>query len=279
MAFDPQTLLDLPPIETRQKISPYKVMLYAVGVGATELPFVYEENLAVLPTMAVTMTYPGFIWRDPALGVTWQKILHVETGLILHRPLPTEGELVGLTHFEAVYDKGADKGAMVVQRRDISSDDGTPVATVRNTTYLRGDGGHGGSDGTQPAPHPVPERAPDATIALATREDQALLYRLASGDMNPLHADPEVAKAAGFERPILHGLATYGVVGRALLSALADNDPGRIRRMDARFSAPVFPGETIETAIWREGEGRAAFRARVVERDRVVLNNGYVEFQ
>lgn len=279
MALNPDALLNLPPIETRQTIAPFQVMLYALGVGAHELPFVYEEGLQVLPTMAVTMAYPGFIWRDPALGVAWQKILHADTGLILHAPLPVEGELVGLTRFEAVYDKGADKGAMVVQRRDIALADGTPIATVRNTTYLRGDGGCGGSAGSQPAPHAIPDRAPDLVVSLGTRADQALLYRLASGDMNPLHADPAVAKAAGFDRPILHGLASYGIAGRALLGALVDNDPARIRRLDARFSAPVFPGETIETSIWRETEGKAAFRARVIERDRVVLNNGYVEFQ
>lgn len=279
MALDPDALLDLPPIETRQRIAPFQIMLYALGIGANELQFTYEEGLQVLPTMAVTMAYPGFIWRDPALGVNWQKILHAETGLILHAPLPIEGELVGMTRFEAVYDKGADKGAMVVQRRDVALADGTPVATIRNTTYLRGDGGCGGSPGSQPAPHAIPDGEPDLVVSLGTRRDQALLYRLASGDMNPLHADPDVARAAGFDRPILHGLATYGVAGRALLRALVANDPARIRRLDARFSAPVFPGETIETSIWREAGGRAAFRARVVERDRVVLNNGYVEFQ
>ena len=279
MALNPDTLLNRPPIETRQTIAPFQIMLYALGIGADELQFTYEEGLQVLPTMAVTMAYPGFIWRDPALGVDWQKILHAETGLILHAPLPTEGELVGMTRFEAVYDKGADKGAMVVQRRDIALADGTPIATIRNTTYLRGDGGCGGSPGSQPAPHAIPDGAPDRVVSLGTRPDQALLYRLASGDMNPLHADPEVARAAGFDRPILHGLATYGIAGRALLRALVGNDPARIRRLDARFSAPVFPGETIETSIWREADGKAAFRARVVERDRVVLNNGYVEFQ
>nr|WP_245405665.1 MaoC family dehydratase [Sphingobium sp. Sx8-8] len=167
---------------------------------------------------------------------------------------------------------------MVIQTREISHEDGTHIATVRNTNYLRGDGGHGGSEGQQPAPYPVPDRAPDAVLAIPTRDDQALLYRLASGDMNPLHADPAVATGAGFERPILHGLATYGVAGRALLALLTGNDPARIRRIDARFSAPVYPGETIETALWREGPGKAAFRCRVVERDKVVLNNGYVEY-
>lgn len=290
MAFDPQALLDLPPIVTRQKINPFKVMLYAVAIGADELPFVYEDGLQVMPSMAVTMTYPGFIWRDPALRVSWQKILHVETGLTIHRPLPTTGELVGTTTFEAVYDKGADKGAMVLQRREIALEDGTPLATVRNTTYLRGDGGQGGAvrEGfaeTQPAPHPVPDREPDTAVAISTREDQALLYRLASGDMNPLHADPAVAHGAGFDRPILHGLATYGIACRAVMRALAGNDPACVRRLDARFSAPVYPGETILTTIWRETDRTAVFQARAIPASgeghagRVVLNNGYVEFQ
>jgi acyl dehydratase len=278
MTFDPQILLDHPPIETRQKISPVTVMLYALGVGADELRFVYEDGLKVLPTMAVVMTYPGFIWRDPALNVTWQKILHAETSAVLHAPLPVEGELIGRTTFGPILDKGASKGAIVYQTREIFTDAGLHVATVRNTSFLRGDGGFGGSSDGQPEPRAIPDRTPDLVETLGTRADQALLYRLASGDMNPLHADPDVAAAAGFERPILHGLATYGVAGRALLRALVDNEPERIRRIDARFSAPVFPGETIETAIWRGQDGAASFRCRVVERDQIVLNNGYVEF-
>jgi acyl dehydratase len=232
--------------------------------------------------MAVVMTYPGFIWRDPAFNVNWQKILHAETSVTLHRPLPSEGELIGRTTFGPILDKGADKGAIVYQTREIHTAAGEHVATVRNTSFLRGDGGFGGSAEGQPAPYPVPERTPDLVETISTPDNLAKIYRL-SGDLNPLHVDPAVAQAAGFERPILHGLATYGVAGRALVKALADNDPARIKRIDARFSAPVFPGETIETAIWFDGnsaEGirRAAFRCRVVERDKIVLNNGYVEY-
>lgn len=278
MAFDPQVLLDHPAIETRHVITPKDVMLYALSVGAQELDLVYEEGLKVLPTMAVVMAYPGFIWRDPALGVTWNKILHAETSATLHAPLPTQGTLIGRTTFGPILDKGAAKGAIVFQTREIHSEDGAHIATVRNTSFLRGDGGFGGSAEDQPEPHALPERAADLVVPLATRADQALIYRLASGDLNPLHADPAVARAAGFERPILHGLATYGVAGRALVQALTAGDPTRIRRIDARFSSPVYPGETIETAIWHEDAGKAAFRCRVVERDRVVLNNGYVEF-
>ena len=279
MPFDPQALLDRPPIVTQHRIDAREVILYALGVGADELPFVYEEGLKALPTMAVILTYPGFFWRDPALGVTWEKILHGETSAVLHAPLPVDGELIGTSRFDAVVDKGADKGAVVYQTREIVTAGGVHVATARNTSFLRGDGGCGSAGaGDPPSPHPVPDRAADIVVSLATRPDQALLYRLASGDLNPLHVDPAVAMAAGFEAPILHGLATYGVAGRALLKALANNEPARIRRIDARFSSPVYPGETIETAIWREGDGTAAFRCRVIERDRVVLNNGYVEF-
>jgi acyl dehydratase len=277
MAFSPENILSMPPQVTRHSIVPKDVMLYALGVGATELPLVYEKDLKVLPTMAVVMTYPGFFWREPQFGVNWQKILHGETSVTLHAPLPTEGELVGTTTLGPIFDKGADKGAVVYQTREVHAADGTHVATVRNTTFLRGDGGFGGSSAGQTEPHAVPDRAPDLVETLTTREDQALIYRL-SGDYNPLHIDPVVARGSGFERPILHGLATYGVAGRALVKALADNDPTRIRRIDARFSSPVFPGETIETAIWREGDGKSAFRCRVVERDKIVLNNGYVEF-
>lgn len=281
MPFDPEALLRHPPIETRYRAEPAKAMLYALGVGAHELPFVYEDGLKVLPTMAVVMTYPGFFWSDPAFNVAWQKILHAETSVVLHAPLPTEGDLVGTTTFGPILDKGAEKGAIVYLTREIRMASGEPVATVRNTTFLRGDGGFGGSADApqQPKPHPIPDRAPDIVETLLTADNQAMIYRL-SGDYNPLHVDPSVARAAGFDRPILHGLATYGVAGRALLKTLADNEPARMRRIDARFSAPVFPGETIETAIWREGKGKgkAAFRCRVVERDRIVLNNGYVEF-
>lgn len=278
MPLDPDLLLSLPPIETRQRITPNKVILYALGVGAHELPFVYEDGLQALPGMAVVMAYPGFIWRDPALKVDFTKILHGETSIICHVPLPVSGELIGRTTFGPIFDKGAAKGAVVYQTREVHHEDGTHVATVRNASFLRGDGGFGGTADGQPAPHALPDRAPDLVHALPTAENQALLYRL-SGDLNPLHVDPAAAKAGGFPRPILHGLCTFGIAGRALLRSLAGNDAARIKRIDARFSSPVFPGETIRTEIWREGAGTAVFRSSVIERDTLVLNNGYVEFQ
>jgi acyl dehydratase len=252
-------------------------MLYALGVGAQELPFVYEDGLKVLPTMATVLAYPGFVWKDFDLGADWRKVLHGETSVEIHAPLPVEGELVGSTTFGPIFDKGADKGTVCYVTREIRDAAGTLVATVRNSSFLRGDGGRGGSSEPQRKPHPLPERAPDESVTLETTANQAMIYRL-SGDYNPLHIDPEVAKAGGFDRPILHGLATYGVAGRAVLAALCGNDPARLKRLDARFASPVFPGETIRTDIWREGDGRASYRSSVVERDLVVLNNGYVEF-
>jgi acyl dehydratase len=276
MAIDPDRLLTMPPIITRQTLTPQGTILYALGVGTTELDFLFEERLKALPTMAVTLAYPGFIWRDPALGANWQKILHGEQSTTLHAPLPVEGEIVGSTVIEALYDKGADKGALAMVTREIHDGSGTHLATSRSMTFLRGDGGFGGSPAGAPVPHPVPGRAPDDIVTLTTAANQALIYRL-SGDLNPLHIDPDVAKAGGFEAPILHGLATYGVIGRALLAARCGNEPARLKRIDGRFSAPVYQGETIETSIWDEEGGKLAFRARVVERDKIVFTNGYAE--
>ena len=274
--IDRSALLAMPPIVTRQRLEARDTILYALGVGEESLPYTYEAALRALPTMAVVIGYPGFFWRDPAIGADWARILHGEQFLTIHAELPAEGDFIGETRIEEIWDKGPEKGAIALVTRDIRLADGTLLATARSNTFLRGDGGCGGpSDGT-PKPHPIPDRAPDASITLATRPGQALLYRL-SGDLNPLHIDPAVAAGAGFPRPILHGLCTYGVVGRALLHSLAGGNPGRLKRMDARFSAPVFPGETIETSIWHEAGGRAAFRARVVERDHVVMTNGLVE--
>jgi acyl dehydratase len=277
VVFDPNKLLTLPPIETRQRLEHKNVILYALGVGATELQFVYEEGLKALPAMAATLAYPGFVWRDLDLGVDWRRVLHGETSVILHAPLPVEGELLGRTTFGPIFDKGASKGSVAYQTREIYLADGSHIATVRNATFLRSEGGFGGTCEGQPKPHAIPECVPDVVISLDTAANQAMIYRL-SGDLNPLHVNPAVAQAAGFPQPILHGLATYGVVGRAILAALCDNVPERLKRLDARFSNPIFPGETVRTEIWRESAGRAAFRATAYPRGQIVLNNGCVMF-
>jgi acyl dehydratase len=261
------------------------VILYALGVGVTRegatskevLRFAYEKDLQVLPTMATVLASPGFWMRQPEYGIDWQRVLHAEQSTRLHNPIPVEGELISRLYVEEVFDKGPAKGAILYSRREIHcKTSGLHIATDRRATFLRGDGGRGGRTEGQPVARSLPERPCDVTLALRTRQDQALIYRL-SGDYNPLHADPEVARSGGFERPILHGLCTYGVAGRALLTGLCDGDPSRLTRMDCRFSAPVYPGETIVTEIWREGAGTAAFRATALERGITVLDRGYAE--
>ena len=286
MPLDYDYLMGMPPLETFQKFAVRDTILYALGVGAAseapsdpaELQFVYEENLKALPTMAVVLAYPGFWAKDPKYKLTWQKLLHGEQSLEIHQPLPVAGEFRGLTTIDAIYDKGAEKGAILHSSRKILDATGAPLATVRQAVFLRGDGGFGGSSQGAPKPHPIPTRPPDTSVELRTRADQALLYRL-SGDLNPLHVDPKVAVSAGFAATILHGLASYGIVGRGLLRVLCDNDPHRVRRLDVRFTNPVYPGDTLLVEIWREDTGRAAFRARVLARDCVALQNGLIEFE
>ncbi|KAF0136878.1 MAG: MaoC-like dehydratase [Xanthobacteraceae bacterium] len=283
MAIDYQKLKNwhFPDLEHRYEAK--DTILYALGVGCGadpmdrgELPFVYEDGLKALPTMAVVLGYPGFWLKDPNTGVDWRKILHGEQGLVIHKPLPASGTVIGRTRVTEIVDKGPGKGALLYSDRQVfDKATGERLATLTSTTFIRGEGGFGGPSGPAPEPHALPERAPDLAVDLKTLPQAALIYRL-SGDYNPLHADPDVAAAAGFERPILHGLCTYAVAGRAVLRACCGNDPARLKRFDLRFSAPVLPGETIRTEIWRDG-ARVSFRARVVERDIVVLNNGLAE--
>jgi acyl dehydratase len=284
MAIDYQRLKNWPFAEIEQSYTARDTMLYALGVGLgadpmdeRQLRFVYEEHLQALPTLAAVLAYPGFWIKDPATGVDWKQVLHGEQGLVIHKPLPASGTVVGRTVIDEIVDKGQGRGALLLAHRDVRDKaTGELLCSVASSAFLRADGGFGGPAGPSPKPHAIPERAPDIVADLPTLPQAALVYRL-SGDYNPLHADPQVAKAAGFPRPILHGLCTYGVAGHALLRELCAYDPTRLKRMDVRFSAPVFPGETIRTEIWREGAGRAAFRCRVVARDVIVINNGLAD--
>jgi acyl dehydratase len=258
-------------------------ILYALGVGLgrdpmdeDELPFVYEKNLKVLPTFAAVLGWPGFWLRDLDTGVDWVKVVAGEQGLVLHRPLTGRGTAIGRTRITEIIDKGAGKGALIYSERVlIDGASGEKIATVTQTTFCRGDGGFGGPARAAPPVHALPERAPDLTCDRPTRPEAALIYRL-SGDPNPLHAEPAVAKTAGFPRPILHGLATFGIACDAILKCLGDRDPAKLKAISGRFSAPVFPGETIRTEMWRDG-AIVSFRARVVERDVIALNNGRCE--
>jgi acyl dehydratase len=250
-------------------------LLYAVGVGAglgdpgAELAFTTENSEGldqqVLPTFAVLLSQappPPFGDFDPA------RLVHAEQAVTLHRPVPVEGTVTATARVEGVYDKG--KGALVVIVSEAVLDDGSPLATNRSAVFIRGEGGFGGERGPAET-WAAPERAPDAAVTLATRPEQALLYRL-SGDRNPLHSDPAFAKRGGFDAPILHGLCTYGVAGRALLHEAAGGDPARLRSMYGRFSATVRPGQDLTTELWRDGPD-VLFRTRTDD-GTVVIDRG-----
>lgn len=288
MPLDYDRLMSLPPREDRGCYGLRDAILYALGVGvgaddatsSSSLRYTYETGLQLLPTMAVIIGYPGFWLMEPQYGLDWRRVLHGEQSVELHRPLPAAAEVVSRLRIDEIYDKGAAKGALLYATREIfEANGGVKLATLRSTSFLRGDGGFGGKADGAPKAHVIPDhRAPDLTIDIGTRTDQALLYRL-SGDLNPLHIDPVVARLAGFERPILHGLCTYGIVGRALLASLCSDEARAFRKFAVRFSNPVFPGETIRTAIWKESQGVAGVRAHVVERNVRVVDNGVFEYQ
>lgn len=254
-----------------------ETMLYALGIGfgrdplnEAELPFVYENGLRSVPTLSTVVSWGSAIIGKT--GINYLYVLHGEQRLTVHRPMPVAAEILADERITGAFDKG-DKGAILLIEKTLRlKDGGEKLCTLTATTVARGDGGFGGPKEGAPEPHPLPHRAPDVVHACDTRPDQALLYAL-SGDRNPLHRDPRVAKMAGFPRPILHGLCTYGTACRAIISTVCKYDPDRIAGFDARFSAPVFPGETIVTEMWVDGRV-VSFRSKVKERDLVVINNG-----
>jgi acyl dehydratase len=280
MALDPDKLLSWTFPDTEHAYTEKDTMLYALGVGcgsdpdeAGDLKFVYERGLVALPTMAVVLAYPGNWLESEASTVDYSKVLHGEQTLTLHRPLAPSGTVIGRTRNVDLIDKGANRGAVLfTERTIIDKASGQPLAALRSTAMLRGDGGFGGKASPQPLPHKLPDTAPARHVDIKVPTNAALVYRL-SGDRNPLHADPKAAAAGGFAKPILHGLCTYGIAGRAIIRACCGNDPAGLTALQVRFSSPVYPGETIRTEMWPDGE-QVSFRARVLERDVVVLNNG-----
>jgi len=267
------------------------VMLYALGIGLgadpmdeKELAFVYEKNLKVVPTAATVLTAGGrgssaVPGREPPPLPTGHRqstmnflmMLHGEQKVELHKPLPTSGTFTAEGRTLGAWDKG-DKGAVVVNETTWTDEKGEKAATLTMSMFYRADGGFGGPTEGQPEPHPTPTRAPDKSVDIATRPDQALLYRL-NGDRNPLHSDPESAKRSGFPRPILHGLCTYGLTCRAVLASVLDYDADSILSHQVRFSAPTFPGETVSVDIWKDGKD-ISFEARVKARNVTVIRNG-----
>jgi acyl dehydratase len=268
----------------RRKWNSKDALIYALGVGAgaadplEELEFSTENTSGkeqrVLPTIAVVLGPLGGAFGaigsfNPAM------LVHGEEGITLHREIPVEGELEAVSEITGIYDKG--KGAVVVtESKATLVDTGEPLFDTRMSAYIRGEGGFGGDRGPSGNPNEAPERDPDHSVELHTRTDQALIYRL-SGDRNPLHNDPSFAAMGGFDRPILHGLCTYGFTGRGLLHALCGSDPARFKGMDARFSSPVMPGEALTVKAWEMGDGTAVFQT-CGEDGRVVIDAGRLTY-
>jgi acyl dehydratase len=265
-------------------------ILYALGVGfgmdpsdPHQLAHLYEEKMRVLPTMASILAAPGAWMKERKdLGIQWRLALHGSERVTVHQPLPAQGTLVGRTKVVGISDKGADKGSVVALKKTLRlADSNELVAVCERQLFLRGDGGFA-SDTTPgdliESPRDVArDGGPSHAFEIATRPDQALIYRL-SGDMNPLHADPDSARRAGYPRPILHGLSTMGTVCQGLVRELCGYDANRIREIHVRFAAPVFPGETLRVSYWLAGRSEVGFNAEVVERDAKVLCNGFARW-
>lgn len=281
MTIDPEHLLAYPIPDVRQRIRKHDAILYALSVGLgqdptdrNQLDFVdHHRDLRALPSMAVVLGHPGFWLGNERTGVDAVRLVHGEQSIVIHRPLPVEGDVVGRTRVTGLVDKGKGRGALLFTEKHVTDAASEELfAVTAATTFLRGDGGFGGAT-TPPPPHATPTTPPDIVVDLPTRPEQALYYRL-NGDDNPIHADPDLAARAGFPRPILHGLCTFGIITHALLRGLGDYQSDALRRVGLRFSAPVFPGETIRTEMWCDG----SFRARAAERDVTVVDHGLAIF-
>ncbi|HEX7891810.1 MAG TPA: MaoC/PaaZ C-terminal domain-containing protein [Ramlibacter sp.] len=281
--IDREQLLAWPFEEVVQQYTARDAMLYALSLGfgdepldAVHLRHVLEDRLRVFPTMALVLAHPGPWTANPATGIDRKRVVHGEQSLVIHKPLPLSGTVRSRNRVVAVLDKGVDKGAAIRTERQLhDAVTGELLASIAGTTFCRGDGGFEARGGQSAAPAPAatpprPERAPDAVASLPTRTQAALLYRL-NGDYNPLHADPAAARAAGFERPISHGLLSFGLCARMI----EESFPGwHLTAIDARFAKPMFPGETLVTELWRDGEDTLWFRALCKERNVEVLSNG-----
>jgi acyl dehydratase len=261
----------------RQAYGFREAILYALGLGLgvpatdpAQRPFVLEgPGLRVLPSMAVVLASPGFWLRDADPRFPWQHVLHMRQELEIHRPLLPEDVLTGRTLIEAIHDKGAGRGAVLVTRHELADGEGRPVATARKLEYCRGMGGFGGEGGPRAPGIVLPDRDPDHVAEWRFPEQAALLYRL-NGDLNPLHVDPAVAREAGFARPVQHGLCTYGAICWLIVRDLCGGDPARLRALAMDFTLPIYPGDAIRLLLWRVGDNHVFAAER--DGERIVAN-------
>ncbi|HEY9280018.1 MAG TPA: MaoC/PaaZ C-terminal domain-containing protein [Eoetvoesiella sp.] len=285
MAIDRDKLLNWPFEDTIQTYGFKDVILYALGVGLgadpvdrQQLNYVYEKNLSVLPTFPVVLGHPGPWNANPESGIDRKKVVHGEQTVEIHRPFPVSATVRGVNRIKDVIDKGEGKGALVYTERKIYDEStGELLATLNATSFCRANGGFGGPSGPVVKPHTLPDRKPDHQIELSSIPQAALLYRL-NVDYNPLHIDLDVAAAAGFKQPILHGLCSFGMAAHAILKAVCNYDATRLKKITTRFSSPVYPGEKIMFDIWQDGD-QVSYRASVVDRAVKVLDNGYAELR
>lgn len=276
MAIDHDALMRLRFPEREFQWTERDTLLYNLSVGMgrempADLPFVFERDLQSVPTQAAVVAWED-TWQERT-GADITKIVHGEQRVTLHRPLPSEGRVRSAFRIAACYDKGPGRGAVLLAEtvlREPGFD--APLVTLLSTVFARGDGGFGGPAGRGPDPHPVPQRAPDRTVEIEVRSEQALYYRL-TGDRNPLHVDPTFATAAGFERPILHGLCSWGMAAAAVVREACERDASRLAHFEARFTAPVYPGETLAFDLWIDGT-TVSLRGRVPRRGVTVLDHG-----
>lgn len=279
MAINYEKLLNFDIPEVRQTYGPKDLSLYGLSIGMgqnpldmQQLPYVggLDDDIRAMPAIVNVLGHPGFWLANPETGVNAVKLVHGEQGFTLHNPIPVQATILGKTRVTGLVDKGAGRGALVYSEKEIHDvESGQLLATCRGTTFLRADGGFGGPDGPVKQVHHLPDTQPDHHFDSPVRPEQALYYRW-NADPNPLHRDPRVAAQAGFERPILHGLCSFGCAAHALLAVLCDYDASRFGAMDGRFTAVVYPGETLRTEIWNDG----SFRTRVLERGTVAIDNG-----
>lgn len=258
-----------------------QVILYHLGIGAgmarptdpKELEYTYEKNLKVLPSYGVIPVFGavGGMAGVPGIQINFALVLHGEQDIEIHRPIPVRAKIESAGRIAGIYDKG--KAALIVIEVETREVGGDKLFTNRFSIFARGEGGFGGDAGPK-AGNDAPSRAPDAVVSSPTLPHQALLYRL-SGDKNPLHADPDFAKLGGFDKPILHGLCSFGIVCKAVVDELLGGDVKRVARYQVRFAGVVFPGETIETSMWRDGN-KILIAAKAKERGAPVISNAAI---
>lgn len=280
---DVEEALAIEPEEIPGSYTDRDSLLYNVAIGmgkdpldARELEYVCETiGNRVVPTAATVLTRPERRASNPPTlmsKMNFVMMLHGEQRLQVHQPLPPAAETLISNAITGVYDKGEGKGALLTNETQVKLKDGSPLYTVGSTLFFRGDGGFGGSSEGAPVAHTLPDREPDAVCELAQRDDQAMVYALC-GDRNPLHRDPGIAAKAGFDKPILHGLCSYGIACHAVLKTMLDYDQTKMTGFDVRFSSPVFPGETHIVEMWKD-DNVVSFRTRIKERDVISINNG-----